>query len=191
MLHTDFHRAILPTVAEFHAHYQRIGCPRHCISARGWSRQAIDPLLPAPAHEWLFADDLDALLRHLLQWDARGAAIVWQAFGEEEMQHQDKDAPTGFWKVTGLPDCYNEVLFCRPTVASRYHLMTEEERRADFFNALIDGEVGLLLHFSREEALEMGALVTVMSEPDTVVTQTDTQCTIAVDADNVHAVAAS
>jgi hypothetical protein len=94
----DVHRYVIKNAAQFETCVNHIGRPQFSITCVG------DPSEQSGASvvldEWLFADDLESLMREFFAWDARGIHMELIAPSPDEKRSAN-------WMVVGLPAYLN------------------------------------------------------------------------------------
>ncbi|MFL9910273.1 hypothetical protein [Paraburkholderia sp. RL17-337-BIB-A] len=95
---TTVFRSAITNGAQFEEYVNAIGRPLFAVSCGGndpgAARAALD--------EWLFADDIESLMRAFLDWDARGIHM------EQEQPATNEGEGGGSWSVVGLPAHFND-----------------------------------------------------------------------------------
>lgn len=95
---TKVYRSVITCGAQFEEYVNAIGRPRFAISCGGedpgGARAELD--------EWVFADDVECLMREFLDWDARG---IRMEFDQPDTGYADAVAS---WTVVGLPVHFND-----------------------------------------------------------------------------------
>lgn len=95
---TTVFRSVITSGAQFEEYVNAIGRPRFAISCGGddpgGARAELD--------EWVFADDVECLMREFLDWDARG---IRMEFDQPVTGYADAVAS---WTVVGLPPHFND-----------------------------------------------------------------------------------
>ncbi|WP_144151396.1 hypothetical protein [Paraburkholderia sp. BCC1885] len=95
---TKVFRSVITSGAQFEEYVNGIGRPRFAVSCGGDDSGGAQ----ANPDEWLFANDIDSLMRAFLDWDARGIRMEYgQTAGE------DADLVAS-WSVVGLPNHFND-----------------------------------------------------------------------------------
>lgn len=89
------YRYILNSGAQFEVCVNRIGRPQFAITCVGDPSDEHGPKLASD--EWLFADDLENLMREFFAWDTRGIRM-------EFVSHETDEQKSARWIVVGLPD---------------------------------------------------------------------------------------
>ncbi|WP_144109491.1 hypothetical protein [Paraburkholderia sp. BCC1886] len=91
-------RSLITSGSQFEAYVDSIGRPRFAVSCGGddpgGARAELD--------EWLFADDIECLMRAFLDWDARGIRM------ELDRGASDEAEVGACWNVIGLPPHFND-----------------------------------------------------------------------------------
>jgi hypothetical protein len=91
-------RSVITSGAQFEEYLNQIGRPRFAISCGGDDPGGAQ----AAPDEWLFADDIDCLMRAFLDWDARGIRMEF-----DQPTTGDADVAAS-WTVVGLPAHFND-----------------------------------------------------------------------------------
>ncbi|RFU45927.1 hypothetical protein D0B32_19885 [Paraburkholderia sp. DHOC27] len=92
---TKVYRRVLTTGAEFEQYVNRIGRPQFAITCVGDPFDERGPDLKPD--EWLFADDLEKMMREFFAWDARGVRM-------DLISADLAERKPAYWTVTGLSD---------------------------------------------------------------------------------------
>lgn len=92
-------RCVLTNGAQFEAYVNRVGRPQFAITCVGDPCDEHGPIL-AP-DEWLFADDVEKLMREFFAWDARGIRM-------ELVSHEADTGKSAHWIAIGLSDYLNK-----------------------------------------------------------------------------------
>lgn len=91
-------RSVITSGAQFERYVNAIGRPRFAVSCGGDDPGAAR----AEPDEWLFADDIECLMRAFLDWDARGIHM------ELDQPAANETEATACWGVVGLPAHFND-----------------------------------------------------------------------------------
>ncbi|SDG24122.1 hypothetical protein [Paraburkholderia phenazinium] len=95
---TKVFRSVITSGAQFEEYLEQIGRPRFAVSCGGDDPGGAQ----AGPDEWLFADDIDCLMRAFLDWDARGIRMEF-----DQPTTGDADVAAS-WTVVGLPAHFND-----------------------------------------------------------------------------------
>ena len=90
-------RQILPTLKEFKDFWKNQGPFRYALTSREF------PPILLEAEEWLFSDDIIALLKSLMGWESRKMAIVAAPFSRKKQNVLKPDNLTA-WKINNFPE---------------------------------------------------------------------------------------
>jgi hypothetical protein len=93
------HRYVIKNAAQFETCVNHIGRPQFAITCVGDPFDQCGPSLVLD--EWLFADDLESLMREFFAWDARGVHM-------ELVSPEPGEKRSASWVVVGLPDYLNK-----------------------------------------------------------------------------------
>jgi hypothetical protein len=95
---TKVFRSVITSGAQFEEYVNGIGRPRFAVSCGDDDSGGAH----VEADEWLFADDIECLMRAFLDWDARGVRMEF-----DQPTTLDADVAAS-WTVVGLPAHFND-----------------------------------------------------------------------------------
>jgi|GEM_PF-5453990 hypothetical protein len=95
---TKVFRSVITSGAQFEEYVNGIGRPRFAVSCGGDDPGGAQ----ASPDEWLFANDIDSLMREFLDWDGRGLRMEF-----DQPATEDADVAAS-WTVVGLPAHFND-----------------------------------------------------------------------------------
>jgi hypothetical protein len=116
------HRQILSTAAQFRTFVDGAGRPRYAITTSSANPTFAESFLQKD--EWVFSDDLDALMQAALSWKARGCRLQYE--------------PERHWRATGLPAYFSDAAAALAAPADQSWPEQEDVRIAFFLEILKD-----------------------------------------------------
>ena len=90
-------RQVLPTVKEFKAFWKKMGHFRYALTSREYP-----PILLAP-EEWLFSNDVNLLLKELMQWEKQKMKAVAAPFNPNRKTTLRPENLSA-WKINHFPE---------------------------------------------------------------------------------------
>ena len=141
-------RQILPTTIDFKAFWKENGPFAYALTSREFPPVLLEP------EEWLFSDDLTALLKELMQWQQNKCKLVQAPFkpGKKDVLKPGDLIP---WRITNFPDAWESAVCAsftpRGYLTESVFLRSVSEKKEDveqaFFTSLAQdiGHIGYCL----------------------------------------------